>query len=124
MAKNDATRFPKRIAGIRLSKRLRRRGGRMLDFLGGPVAANLAAAALIAGIAALGRNKRVRRAAAEARDRAGKVAATAGAAVTETASEARRRAAKMLSDTGGADSARRPPARSRKRRPEARPTAH
>lgn len=122
MAKNKPTRLPKRVAGMKLSKPLRKRGGQLLDFLTRPVVADLLAAALAAGVAALAENRRVRGAAVDARNRAGKAVTTAGAAVATTASEAGRQAAKALSDIGGDTPAR---TRSRRRRSSAeRPTAH
>ena len=121
MAKNNQTRLPKRLAGVKLSKPLRKRGAQMLDLLSRPIVADLVAAALAAGAVALARNKRVRGAAASAGNRAGKAAASAGATVAATALEAGRQASKALPDIGGDTPAR---TRNRRRRASERPTAH
>lgn len=72
---------PKRIAGLKVPKRMRKRLGKAGGLLQHPLVADLAAAALIAAAAALRENKKVRSAARTAKGKAGDAAHGLGAGV-------------------------------------------
>ncbi|MBB4631321.1 hypothetical protein [Sphingosinicella soli] len=101
MPKTDTTKtqkLPKRVAGVKLSKPMRIRGGKLLAALKHPVVAPLALAAVAAGAVALKDNDRVRSAAGKARTKAGEAAsglghgaAVIGSAVAAKASAGKRR---------------------------------
>lgn len=74
MGKNKATKLPKKIAGVKVPKTLRKKGGKVVDALSHPLVADIAAAALLAAAAALRDNKKVRAAAVTAKDEAGDAA--------------------------------------------------
>lgn len=76
-----ANKGPKRIAGIKVPKRMRKRLGKAGGFLQHPLVADLAAAGLIAAAAALRDNKNVRTAARKAKSKAGDAAHGVGAGV-------------------------------------------
>lgn len=65
MARTKATKLPKRIAGVKLSKKLRKRGGKVLDLLRHPLTADIAAAAMVAMAAAVRESERARKAAGD-----------------------------------------------------------
>lgn len=73
-----STKLPKRIAGVKIPKKLRKRGGKMVDMLAHPLVADVAAAALLAAAQAIKESKRVRSATATAREKAGELANEAG----------------------------------------------
>lgn len=77
--KSKSTKLPKRIMGVKVPKRLRKRGGRLVDLTAHPLVADVAAAALIAAAAAIRDNKKVRKTADKAYGRAGDLASEAGA---------------------------------------------
>ena len=94
----ESPKLPKRVAGIKLSKPMRIRGGKLLAALKHPVVAPLALAAVAAGAVVLKDNQRVRAAAGKARAKAGEAAsslghgaAVIGSAVAAKASEGKRR---------------------------------
>lgn len=76
-----AKKGPKRIAGIKVPKRMRKRLGKAGGVLQHPLVADLTAAALIAAAAALRDNKKVRSAARKAKSKAGDAANEVGAGV-------------------------------------------
>lgn len=76
-----AKKGPKRIAGVKVPKQMRKKLGKAGDFLQHPLVADLAAAALIAAAAALRENKNVRSAARTAKTKAGDAAQGLGTGV-------------------------------------------
>ena len=64
------TQLSKRIAGVRLPKKLRTMGGNLVDIMSKPLIAALVTPVLIAGAVALRNNKAVRAAAVKASGRA------------------------------------------------------
>lgn len=66
----NPTRLPKRVAGVRLPKQLRTRGGRLVDILSNPLITAFAVPVLIAGAVAIRNSKAVRAAAVKARNKA------------------------------------------------------
>lgn len=101
MAKSDtdtrAPKLPKRVAGVKLSKRTRERGGQIVALMKHPIVAPLALATVAAGFAAM-KDARVRAAADRARTKAGEAAsnlshgaAVVGSAIAAKASEGKRR---------------------------------
>lgn len=76
-----AKKGPKRIAGVKVPKQMRKRLGKAGDFLQHPLVADLAAAGLIAAAAALRDNKKVRSAARTAKTKAGDAAQGLGTGV-------------------------------------------
>lgn len=94
----ETPKLPKRVAGIKLSKPIRIRGGKVLAALKHPMVAPLALAAVAAGVVVLKDNERVRVAAGKARAKAGEAAsslghgaAVLGSAMAAKASEGKRR---------------------------------
>jgi hypothetical protein len=79
---------PKRVAGVKLPKKLRKASNRLADMLSHPLVADVAAAALLSLAAAIKDSKKVREAAAAARDRAGDAADTVADASASVASKA------------------------------------
>ncbi|MCM8729656.1 hypothetical protein ACFO8O_01550 [Hephaestia sp. GCM10023244] len=57
MGKTKKTKLPKQIAGVKIPKKLRKKGGKLLAALDTPVGRDLAAAGLMAAIAAFARRK-------------------------------------------------------------------
>lgn len=72
-----AKKLPKRIAGVKIPKKLRKRGGKFYAVLSSPVVANIIAVGLIAAADALSKQKPVKK--------AGKKAKHAAADATEAA---------------------------------------
>lgn len=70
-AKKNGAKLPKTIAGVKVPKPLRKRGGKVIEALNHPLVSDLAAAALLAAAAALRDNKGVRAAAGEAKRKSG-----------------------------------------------------
>ena len=94
MAKSKPTKLPKRIAGVKVPKRMRRPGGKVLDALSHPLVADMVAAGLIAAAAAVRDSNSVRRAANKAGEKALDLrsgAATLGTIIAARAGEGARR---------------------------------
>lgn len=64
-----STRLPKKVACVRVAKKLRTMDGKLVEMISSPLVAALAAPVLISGAVAI-RNKAVRAAAVKARDKA------------------------------------------------------
>lgn len=79
MGKKANTKLPKTIAGVKIPKRVRKTGGSAVKALRHPLLADIVAAALLAAAAAIRDNKKVRRAARTAKDKAGDAAKGVGA---------------------------------------------
>ena len=77
--KSKSAKLPKKIAGVKIPKAVRKTGGSAVKALRHPLLADIVAAALIAAAAAIRSNKKVRRAARTAKDKAGEAAKGAGA---------------------------------------------
>lgn len=80
MAKNG--KLPKRIAGVKIPKKVRKRGGQIYALLGSPLVANLVARGLIAAADSLATSKMAKKAGKAAKH----AAADTGEATVETAS--------------------------------------
>lgn len=94
MAKSKPTKLPKRIAGVKVPKRMRRPGGKVLDALSHPLVADVVAAGLLAAAAAVRDSHSVRRAAIKAGDKAHDLrsgAASLGTIIAARAGEGARR---------------------------------
>lgn len=80
MAKNG--KLPKRIAGVKIPKKVRKRGGEIYALLGSPVVAHIVAAGLIAAANSLATSRTAKKAGKAAKD----AAADMGEATVEGAS--------------------------------------
>lgn len=98
MAKRKATKLPKRIVGVKLSKRMRKRGGKLLDLVRHPLAAEIATAALVAAVAVIKDDERVRAAAAKTRDKAGAAASGLGQGVANLGASVAARASRAYQE--------------------------
>ena len=79
MAKKN--RLPKRIAGVKIPKKLRKRGGQVFAFLESPVISSIIAAGLLAAADSISRQPKVKKAG----KKAGKTAKRAAADTAEAA---------------------------------------
>ena len=73
MAKKN--RLPKRIAGVKIPKKLRKRGGQVFAFLDSPVISSIIAAGLLAAADSISRQPKVKKAGKKAGKTAKRVAA-------------------------------------------------
>jgi hypothetical protein len=93
--------LPKRIAGVKIPKKLRKRGGRVLAFLESPVVSSIVAAGLLAAADSISRQPKVKKARKKARDVAADTADAAQGNVIDFASilaMAAREGARALKD--------------------------
>lgn len=95
MAKSKSQKLPKKIAGVKVPKRLRKPGGKALVALRHPLVADIAAAALIAAAGAIRDSRAVRSAAGEVKDKAGD-AAGLGTVIAATAAQGAKRLGSTL----------------------------
>jgi hypothetical protein len=79
MAKKN--KLPKRIAGVKIPKKLRKRGGQVFAFLDSPVISSIVAAGLLAAADSISRQPKVRKAG----KKAGKMTKHASADTSEAA---------------------------------------
>ena len=84
MAKKN--RLPKRIAGVKLPKKLRKRGGQVFAFLDSPVISSIVAAGLLAAADSISRKPKVKKAGKKAKHAAADTAEAAGSNVIDFAS--------------------------------------
>ncbi len=107
MAK-DKKKIPKRIAGVKVPKKLRKTGDKVAALAADPVVREIALAAVAAGLAAReDTRKKAKKAAAQAGGEAAGEAAWVAAALSAAALEAGRRVAKALDESaakGGGNS--------------------
>ena len=73
MAKNG--KLPKRIAGVKIPKKLRKRGGQVFAFLDSPVISSIVAAGLLAAADSISKQPKVKKAGKKAGKTAKRVAA-------------------------------------------------
>jgi len=84
MAKKN--RLPKRIAGVKIPKKLRKRGGQVFAFLDSPVISSIIAAGLLAAADSISRKPKVKKAGKKAKHAAADTAEAAGSNVIDFAS--------------------------------------
>jgi hypothetical protein len=84
MAKNG--KLPKRIAGVKISKKLRKRGGQAQVLLQNPLIADIVAMGLLAAADAIARKPKVKKAGKAAKKAAGDTAEAAGKGAIDLAS--------------------------------------
>lgn len=84
MAKNN--KLPKRIAGVKIPKKLRKRGGQVFAFLDNPVISSIVAAGLLAAADSISRKPKVKKAGKKARHAAAGTAEAAQSNVIDFAS--------------------------------------
>lgn len=104
MAKNSKNALPKRIAGVKVPKAMRR--GRFARFVRGELAGEIIASALVAGAVALARSKKGRTLTAKGKVKARKGADRLGAALTS--------ASAMIADRANKSDGKAPAATRRK----------
>lgn len=85
--------LPKRIAGVKVPKALRRSGGQAIAWLSSPSAREIMASVLVAAAAGLASNKKIRRAAKSGAEDAASGASRIGEAIADAATAIMRRAA-------------------------------
>lgn len=83
MAKNK---LPKRIAGVKIPKKLRKRGGKLYALINNPLIADLVAVALLAAADRISRQPKVKKAGKTAKHAAADTAEAAGENVIDFAS--------------------------------------
>lgn len=83
MAKNK---LPKRIAGVKIPKKLRKRGGKLYALVNNPLIADLVAVALLAAADRISRQPKVKKAGKTAKHAAADTAEAAGENVIDFAS--------------------------------------
>lgn len=101
VGKKSGKKFPKKIAGVKVPKELRKTGKRLSRLAEEPLAREIALAALAAGLAA---RKDVRKAAVEKGEEVSQSAGWLSAALAAAAAEAGRRVIKALDEDGKAGS--------------------
>jgi hypothetical protein len=84
MAKKN--KLPKRIGGVKIPKKLRKRAGKVYAFLGSPVISSIVAAALLAAADSISRQPRVKKAGKKAKHAASDTAQAAESNVIDFAS--------------------------------------
>ncbi len=84
MAKKN--RLPKRIAGVKIPKKLRKRGGQVFAFLDSPVISSIVAAGLLAAADSISKQPKVKKAGKTAKRAAADTAAEAQSNVIDFAS--------------------------------------
>jgi hypothetical protein len=84
MAKKN--RLPKRIAGVKIPKKLRRRGGQVFAFLDSPVISSIVAAGLLAAADSISKQPKVKKAGKKAKHVAADTAETVESNVIDFAS--------------------------------------
>ena len=102
MAKKN--RLPKRVAGVKIPKKLRKRGGQVFAFLDNPVISSIVAAGLLAAADSISRRPKVKKAGKKAKHMAADTAETAESNVIDFASilaMAAREGARALKNRGG-----------------------
>jgi hypothetical protein len=87
VAKKKSTKLPKRIAGVKIPKKMRKQGGEFLARVNTPLGRELLAAGLVAAGAAMSKRDTVRKAAATAADEVEEVAEDAAAKGARVASQ-------------------------------------
>lgn len=80
------TKLPKRIAGVKIPKKLRKRGGQVYAFLGSPVVSSIVAAALLAAADNISTKPKVKKAGKKAKQAASDTAEAAESNVVDFAS--------------------------------------
>ena len=90
MAKKNG--LPKRIAGVKIPKKLRKRGGQVFAFLDSPVISSIVAAGLLAAADSISKQPKVKKAGKKAGKTAKRAAADTAAEKALTTHSARRTA--------------------------------
>jgi hypothetical protein len=93
MAKSKATKLPKKVAGVKIPKELRKAGQAAAEWVRGPVISEIAAAAMMAAAASLADSKKgrtVRRDAADLASESVREASAVGTAVKRALIDAAR----------------------------------
>ena len=90
MAKKKAKKLPKTLAGVKISKKVRKQGAELLATVNTPLGRELLAAGLVAAGAAIAKREETR-----------KVVARVAGAAEETAEDAAARGARVASQIGG-----------------------
>jgi hypothetical protein len=80
------TKLPKRIAGVKIPKKLRKRGGQVYAFLGSPVMSSIVAATLLAAADSISNKPKVKKAGKKAKHAAADTAQAAESNVIDFAS--------------------------------------
>lgn len=80
------TKLPKHIVGVKIPKKLRKRGGQVYAFLNNPVVSHVIAAALLAAADSISKQPKVKKAGKKAKRAAGNTAQAAGSNVVDFAS--------------------------------------
>ena len=78
--------LPKRIAGVKIPKKLRKRGGQVFAFLDSPVISSIVAAGLLAAADSISRQPKVKKVGKKAKLAAADTAEAAGSNVIDFAS--------------------------------------
>ena len=80
------TKLPKRIAGVKIPKKLRKRGGQVYAFLGSPVMSSIVAATLLAAADSISKKPKVKKAGKKAKQAAADTAQATESNVIDFAS--------------------------------------